>query len=116
QSELRPLASNPGLERPRPSIASEPEGGAARGHGVTPQLACSDDGFGGNWGANWFVNNYCNAGGFRWCRTNLGWARSNDFSAGWTSWRQMEGDFNLPGHLFASRISCDDYWLFTSCG
>jgi hypothetical protein len=66
---------------------------------------CSGDFYGDAWGANWFLNNYCNAGQFRWCdATNWGYAYSGWHTVHWASWRQMEGDFNERGH-----ISCEAY-------
>jgi hypothetical protein len=71
--------------------------------GISPPIAadvsCSADYYGDGWGADWFENNYCNAGSFRYCNAknvSSAWINGN-FS--WMSWRQFEGDFNLPGHI-----------------
>jgi hypothetical protein len=68
---------------------------------------CSGDVLADNWGASWFLDNFCNAGGFRYCQTNFGWVDSGTFSRSWASWRQMEGDFNLPGHIRGFHWFCD---------
>jgi len=74
---------------------------------------CSADELGDNWGASWFLNNFCITGNFRWCPTNYGWADSGQYQASWSQWTQFEGDFNLTGHIFGVEISCN--WLF-GCG
>jgi hypothetical protein len=119
QNALRPVPAN--ATSSSPPVAGEPAAGpvgaSPKGESFVAAAAnCSGDAYGDNWGENWFLDRYCNAGGFRWCPTNKAWANSGDYSAGWSSWRQMEGDFNVRGHILADRISCDDYWLFTSCG
>ncbi len=117
-SEAREYALHRTAARPVPPPDTPPMSAAAgeRAFFSTAATTCSGDGFGDNWGETWFLNNFCNAGGFRWCPTNRTWANSGEYSAAWTSWRQMEGDFNLPGHISGTRISCTDYWIYTSCG
>jgi hypothetical protein len=80
---------------------------------LSAPVGCSADYYGDNWGANWFLNNYCITGNFRWCPTNWGAANTNEYSASWSQWSQLEGDFNLPGHIMGTEISCNWLsWLF----
>jgi hypothetical protein len=67
---------------------------------------CSGDFYNDGWGGQWFINNYCNAGNFRWCPTNMGWADSGSFTVSWSKWQQMEGDFNLTGHITGGHNQC----------
>jgi hypothetical protein len=78
---------------------------------------CSGDALGDNWGATWWINNFCNAGSFRQCFTNSGQVTSNEFSASWVNWRQFEGDFNLTGHTHGDHWHCDSWWPgVVACG
>jgi hypothetical protein len=70
---------------------------------------CSADYFGDGWGGDWFLNNFCNQGNYRWCLKNLDWADSGEGRHPWYSWRQFEGDFNEHGHISGTRISCHWY-------
>jgi hypothetical protein len=77
---------------------------------------CSSDELGDSWGASWFLNKFCITGNFRWCPTNYGWADSGQYQASWSQWTQLEGDFNLTGHIRGSEISCGwDSFIF-GCG
>jgi len=67
---------------------------------------CSGDYYNDNYGASWFLNNFCTQGNFRWCPTNTGWTDSGRFSLNWAQWNQMEGDFNLPGHITGWHYDC----------
>jgi hypothetical protein len=64
-----------------------------------PLSTCSADLFGDGWGGDWFINNFCNQGSFRWCQKNWYRANSGWFRDSWTTWRQLEGDFSNPGHI-----------------
>jgi len=68
----------------------------------TAAVSCSADYYGDGWGGDWFKNSFCIEGNFRWCQTNYGWANSGVYSHSWSKWMQMEGDFNVPGHVFAT--------------
>jgi len=70
------------------------------------------------WAAQWFLNNFCNAGAFRSCLTNNGQiSTSSQSSAPWMSWRQLEGDFNLTGHITGDHWHCDSWWPgVVACG
>lgn len=60
-------------------------------------LACSDDLLGDSWGAQWFLDNYCNEGCFRNCSTNVvssNWNTTKD----WFKWKVMAADFNVVAH------------------
>lgn len=74
-------------------------------------LTCSADYFGDNWGANWFLDNFCNTGNFRECHTNWGWF--DDWQpTSWNNYRQFEGDFSNNGHITGYYWTC--LWsLFT---
>jgi hypothetical protein len=74
-------------------------------------LTCSADFFGDNWGANWFLQNFCNAGSFRECATNWGWF-DNWHQTSWNSYRQFEGDFSNNGHISGYAWSCS---VFGAC-
>jgi hypothetical protein len=93
-----------------------PSGGSAEGkHGLAPaNLNCSADRQNDGWSANWFMDNYCNAGSFRWCNAkNWGAAYDHGFSTSWASWRQLEGDYNVGGHI--TGMHCNSCWPF-ACG
>jgi hypothetical protein len=93
---------------PAPSGAREPSLPDTQG----PFLAsssCSADALHDNWGANWFLDHYCNEGGIRKCWTNKGEAWAGPFSA-WARWNQMEGDFNVAGHATAQITRCNLIW------
>jgi hypothetical protein len=68
---------------------------------------CSADVLKDGWGGDWFLGKYCTTGSFRDCIKNKGSATVGDFSRPWASWRQMEGDFNLPGHIAGGHWYCD---------
>jgi hypothetical protein len=70
----------------------------------TASQSCSGDAYGDGWGGNWFNSNYCTEGNFRWCHNNSGSAWSGEYSTSWSKWMQMEGDFNLAGHIHATVI------------
>jgi hypothetical protein len=91
------------------------DGSAALSHDLLSGAAstCSADAFGDNWGADWFLNNFCITGNFRWCKTNQGWAESGQYAHSWSRWNQFEGDFNLTGHITATGYSCSWFW---GCG
>jgi hypothetical protein len=72
--------------------------------------SCSQDGYGDGWGGDWFLNQFCTTGNFRYCQKNFGWATSGEYSASWSSWRQMEGDFNVRGHMTGSIIRVNWFW------
>jgi hypothetical protein len=59
--------------------------------------ACSGDLLGDNWGAQWFLDNFCNEGCFRNCPTNVtssNWNTTYD----WFKWKVMAADFNVVAH------------------
>lgn len=71
---------------------------AARSSAV---VSCSGDLLGDNWGAQWFLNNYCNEGCFRDCPTNVtysDWTTTKD----WFKWKVMAADFNVTAHTSGS--------------
>ncbi len=77
--------------------AKGPEDGEDPGGFKTTALVCSGDNYHDGWGGDWFISNYCNEGAFRSCGKNYG---EYHFSGtpSWVKWKQMEGDFNVPGH------------------
>ena len=87
--------------------------------GVAPVLAaaasnCSSDVFGDSWGASWFLDNFCNERNIRICHTN----RPSDSYSGISSslrYKQMEGDFNVAGHLKAEHATYDCCFI-CACG
>jgi hypothetical protein len=83
------------------------EDGFRLSSGPRVETACSADLTNDGWSGNWFLNNYCNTGAFRYCQANFAWVDSGTFSRSWASWRQMEGDFNLPGHIHGDHAFCD---------
>jgi hypothetical protein len=70
----------------------------------TAVQSCSPDYYADGWGGNWFNSNYCTEGHFRWCQNNFGSAWSGEYSTSWSKWMQMEGDFNVAGHIHATVI------------
>ena len=103
----------------------EPTGGPWSGSDLASSqqslLACSGDLLNDNWGAQWFLNNYCYAGPgytgtlyFQQCQVNWGWADSwtehQVLEPGWLSgfrYRQFEGDFSNSGYGDLFRWYCD---------
>jgi hypothetical protein len=93
---------------------SESQAASPVGHvsPVTQEIAsgasgnCSSDYYNDNYGASWFLNNFCTQGNFRWCPTNNNSTDSGRFSLHWAQWNQMEGDFNLPGHITGWHYDC----------
>ena len=110
QRAMRPIGATavpshePSVEAPAEGFGVATKGGSS----VAAAASCSADAYNDGWGANWFLDRFCNAGAFRWCPTNKGWANTSEHKSNWTRWSQMEGDFNLPGHISSTRISCTD--------
>jgi len=72
---------------------------------------CSSDELGDDWGASWFVTNFCNANTtHNFCSTNQGATEWDDFFSSFVTWEQMEGDFNLPGLTQGSHLNCTWAW------
>ncbi|HEX3475801.1 MAG TPA: hypothetical protein VHT91_12295 [Kofleriaceae bacterium] len=86
---------------PPPDISSLPANRPTQS-----SLTCSGDFFGDNWGANWFLQNFCTTGAFRECQTNLGWF-DDWHQTSWNSYRQLEGDFSNNGHISGYSWSCN---------
>jgi hypothetical protein len=63
--------------------------------------ACSADRFGDLWGAQWFLDNFCNEGFLwaRWCPTNVGGADTGTRLANWYKTCGMSADFDSGGQL-----------------
>lgn len=71
-----------------------------------PPHACSGDAFGDNWGAQWFLNNFCNERNFRECVTNQRVHQSGEKNTRAFLVKEMEGDYANIGHFHgASRKS-----------
>jgi hypothetical protein len=82
--------------------------------GVIAASSCSPDYGHDNWGAAWFNANYCRDSLTRWCPTNWGSADSGMVHHRYTSWTQMEGDYNVGAQINGYIIRCT---LFgTTCG
>lgn len=81
------------------------------------QGSCSPDYYNDNWGAQWFLNNFCNQGLIRNCSTL--WPRADRWGvkAKWLSWQVMAGDFwhgaRTWGEYKYSYSSCNP-WPFCS--
>jgi len=56
---------------------------------------CSGDYYGDNYSANWFLNNFCREGAFRFCVTNNAWAYSGRTQTTWFKTSAMAADFNI---------------------
>lgn len=84
-------------------IASQAPKNVAEGVASQSQAAvvCSADAFGDAWGAQWFLNNYCNWGCSRECQTNWGSAHAKVEGNDRFKWKQMEGDFTNAGKISA---------------
>jgi hypothetical protein len=126
----------------RPISTYSPTGASSTGsshkHPLTSAaaLTCSGDNFDDNWSATWFLQNNCPAElappsncvppdpgegprcPWHWCKTNVGFGNSGDIYWADVHWTQMEGDFNLPGHITITRKPhvCPPWWQFwASC-
>lgn len=87
--------------------AGEKRSDLAQGISSAADGTCSGDFFGDGWGGDWYLNRACTSGNFRWCKKNFAWADSGQFSRSWATWQQMEGDFNLRGHVKGDHWHCD---------
>jgi hypothetical protein len=56
--------------------------------------ACSPDYYGDAYSANWFLNNFCVEGAYRFCPTNIAWAYSGLRRTTWFKTSAMAADFN----------------------
>ena len=99
--------------RPERAPASVPEPTSAPNSAAIQSAACSADAYGDNWGAQWFESNWC--GGLplaNTCRTNWQNFATGDRRRNHHQYHQMEGDFNVPGHIVVTLIQCT---LFRGC-
>lgn len=93
----------------------------ARERNISPILSaaasnCSPtDFYDDNWGVEWFYDNVCNERNIRICHTN----RFTDQYTGKSSslrYKQMEGDFNVAGHMKGRTGSDQCCFLWCDCG
>ena len=68
----------------------------------------SDDFFGDNWGAQWFLDNFCWGGEDNWCHTNLPGFTSNHRGDDWYEVCVMAGDFEIGNRMTVGR-----HWRIT---
>jgi hypothetical protein len=83
-----------------------------------PEQPCSADEFGDDWGAQWFLNNFCDALNFRECDTNGRFFSSGEETTQNFIAKQMEGDFVNRGHTHGrNRTSqeCEGPWYDPVC-
>ena len=89
------------LKRGRDERELEPPSGApvAQRALLSVAPACSTtDYYNDGWGADWFLQNFC--GPDDWCPTNAGQINTGRYPR-FRRWFQMEGDFNVAGHVTA---------------
>ncbi len=67
----------------------------ASAQGDEQHVFYSPDYYGDNYGAEWFLDSYCNAGGFRYCPTNASWAYSGRTTSSWFKTCAMAADFEV---------------------
>lgn len=77
------------------------------------QAVCSPDYYGDAWGQQWFLNNYCNFGIYRWCPTNVTWAHTGHEPSNGYRVSGMAADFwngaNFAGSHFNGLFWQADY-------
>lgn len=65
--------------------------------------------------ASWFVQNFCNAGQFKWCATNVTWAHSAAIESGWfQSWGFAAG-FHATARYYGKYRSCGGWGPWYDC-
>jgi len=102
---------------PRPAPDQGPPGQSAApldGQSAAPlDLNCSGDVYGDNWGADWFLNNYCHPSSapYKDCQTNWGWHDHNYHLSNYLHYYQFEGDFNEAGAVQVAKWSC--IWMLS---
>jgi hypothetical protein len=102
---------------PAPAITppmKPPSDDLTRNSGILPTEAissagatgCSADAFGDNYGAQWFLDNFCNQGGFQWCLTNRTSGDTGQRQSSWFKWNVMAPDFALTVNMSGGHWTC----------
>lgn len=93
-------------ERGAPDLV-QPRSTSSEGDIATQSQAltsCSGDAFGDGWGGQWFLDNFCNKGNFRFCTKNIS-QMAREVNGSFT-WFQFEGDFANAGHMDTWHYHC----------
>jgi hypothetical protein len=79
---------------------------------------CSADIEGNGWSGQGFLSNNCDILPFRNCLANRFFEMTPDIRTQQLVWRQMEGDWNMIGHMHADRrdsTECEGSWIDPTC-
>lgn len=88
---------------------------------ATPEASCAPDYYNDNYGASWFMGNYCNAGAFQNCQTNWAGFNTYRFTSTWFRFNVMAADFQTSARMWGGTsvphtacspfIGCDTFYF-----
>jgi hypothetical protein len=120
-----------GISMAGPHPAFEQKPGLQQSDDGYMSKSCSGDLLQDTYGAQWFLNNYCNGGNYLYCGTMWNGTHWSNIWASWAHWTVMAGDFNVgtvsSGGHYSNGNKVQDFvhpiqprtiwtWTYTSYG